>query len=28
MHTIFATDPVGTTAYFTSFLRAAYLWGL
>ena len=28
MHMIFATEPVGTTAYGTSFLRAEYLWGL
>jgi hypothetical protein len=27
MHTIFATDPVGTLAYATTFLRAEYLWG-
>jgi hypothetical protein len=27
MHTIFATDPVGTTVYGTTFLRVEYLWG-
>jgi hypothetical protein len=27
MHTIFARDPVGTTAYATTFLRFEYLWG-
>jgi hypothetical protein len=27
MHTIFAQDPVGTTAYGTTFLRFEYTWG-
>ena len=27
MHTIFASDPVGTTVYGTTFLRFEYLWG-
>jgi opacity protein-like surface antigen len=26
-HTIFATDPVGTTAYATTLLKAEYRWG-
>jgi hypothetical protein len=27
MHTIFAAEPIGTTAYATTFLRFEYLWG-
>jgi hypothetical protein len=27
MHTIFASDAVGTTVYATTFLRFEYLWG-
>ena len=28
LHTIFASDPIGTVAYATTFIRFEYLWGV